>query len=546
MPPKKYKNPAFSGSPGPAPTSPPELLQGLLFNPNGFSRAVMGVRPPEPRALGFQTLREMARVTQPVVAIIRTRQNQVARFARLPRFEGDVGVQVRMRDLDARPTKADKRRMRELEDIILKCGVGPADGLEKRPGLDHFLRMSVADSLTLDAVAVELRTDRRGNLYDWWALDAATIRKTVPSYQPGQVVQAGQMMFGIQGEGYGGAVKGPGTEAAFVQLVNQVPYAEFAADELAYWIRNPRTDLESNGYGHAELETLIEVVVGYLNAMLYNQRYFTHSSIPEGVLSVTGSYTNENLDDFRRYWNAMVTGVNNSWRVPILATKDGKGVNWTPLKTNNREMMFHEWMDFLTTLACAVFQIDREELGFGSKGAGEASSMSEGSNQPTLAHSQSKGLFPLLTRLEAGINEDILPRLPNTEDFTFAWAGLDPDQEDQKIDRDVKLLTASLMTVNEGRAKRDMPKIPEDQMWGDAPQNPQLYQAWTMAKQAELQAQGLMPGDDQGGGEEGGEDADPPKLPKVNADGSEEDDDDQAPASGPPLKPAPGTEGGEP
>jgi hypothetical protein len=520
-------------------------LRSYLVDPNVLNLSHLGTRPQDVRHVGFYTLREMARVTQPVTAIIRTRQNQVARFAKLPRYQGDIGVQVRMRDPEAKPTKADKKRMRELEDIVLRCGVAPDPGRLRRPGLDPLLRMMVEDSLTLDAMALELRYDRKDRLFDWWAVDGATVRLTVPSYTGGHTSQTGPGIYGLVGEGYGGVGQARDAVIQYVQLWQGAPVAEYTADEMAYWVRNPRTALESNGYGQAELESLIEVVVGYLNAMLYNQRYFTHSSIPEGVLSVTGQYTAENLDDFRRYWNAMVSGVNNAWRVPILASKDGKGVTWTALKGNNKEMQFHEWLDFLTTIACAVFQIDREELGLSGRGAGDGgASLSEGGNGATLAHSMSKGLHPLLTRIESGINDDLFPRLEHTEDFLFTWAGLDPDQEDKRIERETKLLQAGVMTVNEIRAGRDLKGIESALLWGDAPANTTLYQAWAMGMQAKMQAEGQGGGDDAGDGGDGDAPADgqapggdgqpgadakggpPAALPKVNPDGSEEPDDE--------------------
>ncbi|MEB3285822.1 MAG: hypothetical protein VKN33_11095 [Candidatus Sericytochromatia bacterium] len=67
--------------------------------------------------------------------------------------------------------------------------------------------------------------------------------------------------------------------------------------------------------------------------------------------------------------------------------------------------------------ACAVYQIDREELGFGAKGAGEAGGLADGNNSGTMPHSVSKGLWPLMTLIETGINEAILRRLPNAEAF---------------------------------------------------------------------------------------------------------------------------------
>ena len=515
-------------------------LRANLVSPNDLAWQTMGTRQYPPGALNFSTLREMARVCQPVSAITLTRQNQVARFARLPRWRGDIGIEVRMRDPEARPTKADKKRMRQIEDFILRCGAAnDPDGM-RRPGLDPYLRMVVRDMLTLDAGVSELREDRKGNLFDFWAVDASTIRLASPTYEPNQAIKTsyGKTHYGIEGQGFGGVAQDPKAAIAYVQLIDSTPYAEFTLNEMAYWIRNPRTDLLANGYGFSELEMLIEIVTGYLNGVQYNTRYFTHGGIPEGVLSLVGNYKQEDLDDFRRYWNAMVAGVGNTWRLPVLGFKDGHGLNWTSMKSNNREMEFSQWLDFLTNLCCAIYQIDREEIGMGSKSQGEPGGIGgEGGAQATLQHSLQKGLHPLLARIEHGINEEIIPRIDakDSDEFVFAFTGLDPDQESAKVDLATKKINAGLITVNDWRAENDMKPVDKDMLWGDAPANATLYQAYGMGLQATTQAQQMEQGDgqDDGGDGQGDDDeqdqdtqpANPLKgLPKVNDDGTEEDD----------------------
>lgn len=540
---RQLAKPQVDGAPSPSAINP---LRANLVSPNDLAWQTMGTRQPSPSAINFNTLREMSRVCQPVAAITLTRQNQVARFAKMPRFKGDVGVEIRMRDPDAKPTKADKKRMREIEDFILRTGAAPDPSGLKRPGFDPFLRMAIRDGLTLDAMAVELREDRKGNLFDFHAIDAATIRLAAPSYEPNQAGEASfaKTQYGIIGEGFGGVPQPASAIISYVQLIDSVPYAEFTHQELAYWIRNPRTDLAANGYGFSELEMLIEIITGYLNGVQYNSRYFTHGGIPEGVLSLIGNYRQEDLDDFRRYWNSMVSGVSNSFRLPVMGFKDGHGLNWTAMKQGNREMEFSQWLDFLTNLCCAVYQIDREEIGMGAKSQGEPGGIGGAGNDATIQHSLSKGLTPLLSRIESGINDEILPRLADTDEFIFAFAGIDPDQEAQKVDLATKKVNAGLITVNDWRSEADMKPIDKDMLWGDAPANATLYQAYTMGLQATTQAAaGMDPNADPNAPPGGDPNADPnatqdpndpqqqpnplKSLPKINDDGSEEDDTDE-------------------
>jgi hypothetical protein len=543
---RKYINPLFSGQANKQQPAAPSMgalnpLHALLQDPNAMAWASQGMYQPAANSLHWSTLRAMARTCQPVAATVLTRQDQVANFAKRPSYPGDCGFKIRMKDEEAKPSKAAIKAMRALEDIILRCGVGPNPG-RARPGFDHYLRMLTRDGLTLDAMATELRPDRKGRLFDFWAIDGATIRHAAPSYEANQAAKTGYGNFaGIVGDGYGGVVVPSDAEIAFVQVVQGQPQAEFTQDELAYWIRNPRTDLEANGYGESELELLIEVITGYLNGMSYNTRYFTSGNIPEGVLSVVGKYSKDNLDAFIRYWNSMVQGVANAHRIPIMGMADGKGLDWTPIKANNREMQFSEWLDFLTTITCAIYRIDREELGFGNKAKGEAGGLGgDGNNDTTLTHSQIKGLRPLLMRIQNGINEDVIAKLPGAEDFEFVFTGIEPDQEDKKIDRAQKMIAAGLATPNEERAKFDMEAVPEDHLWGDAPGNATLYQAWSMWLQASTEAAS--------GGDEGDPNADPdaegdaaapgqPGAAPKGAPGDEEEDDGGDRPAGPPKFP---------
>jgi hypothetical protein len=510
-------------------------LRAFLQDPSMLQWHSQGTVQPT-NTLNMYTLREMARACQPVAAILLTRQDQIALYAKRPAYNGDIGIQIKMRDKDEKAGPAAKKRIHELEEIILRCGRGPSMGSRKRPGLMHYLRMQVRDTLVIDGMATEKRPDRRDDLYDWWAVDVATIRHASPIYRPSVETANGFSATGyaLLGDGYGGVKQPESAQIAFVQMIQNQPAASFTHEELSYWIRNPRTDLESNGYGYSELECLIETITGFLNGMTYNSKYFTAGNIPEGVLSLVGAYTKDQMDAFTRSWNAMVQGVANAHRIPFMAFKEGKGLDWVPMKSNNREMQFAEWLDFLTTLVCAIYRCDREEIGFGSKAKGEPGGLGADDNGTALAHSQSKGLHPLLQHVATGFNEDIVPGLDPSGEFYLTFAGMDAEQEDLKIERAIKLVTGGLSTPNDERAKLDMAPIAKDALWGDAPGSSTLYQAWSLGIEAQQQAEGM--GDDPGTDAPEG---DPMHaFPAIDAQGQESHDDPrQAPGPGdrPPL-----------
>ncbi len=58
----------------------------------------------------------------------------------------------------------------------------------------------------------------------------------------------------------------------------------------------------------------------------------------------------------------MLAGVGNAWKTPILNADDG--VEWVSMQSNNRDMEYNEWMNFLLKLACAMFLMDPAEVNF--------------------------------------------------------------------------------------------------------------------------------------------------------------------------------------
>ena len=73
-----------------------------------------------------------------------------------------------------------------------------------------------------------------------------------------------------------------------------------------------------------------------------------------------------------------------------------------------------------------------------------------------IAHSQDKGLRPLLRSISSWINTWIVT--PYDPDFQFRFVGFDSLSEFHKVDLDVKRIR-SYMTINEIRAEHDLPPL---------------------------------------------------------------------------------------
>jgi hypothetical protein len=453
-----------------------EEARSAILDPYNFT-GMGGVRS-KPTAIPFATLRNMAKVPA-IAAIILTRQNQAARFTRRPRFDGDLGFSIRLKDQKATMTDAAHKRAREIEDFIMKTG--GVKNLKRKDNFNTFLRKIVRDTLTLDAMAWENVPNLKGGLAEVWAVDAATIELVVnaptgdlidvPVYVP--VTKRGMKLDG---------------DVSYIQRLNGQVVAEYTEEQLAYAIRNPRTDIDYTDFGMSELETLIEIVTGIMNGVRYNTSYFNSSSLPQGILSIVGNYGDKQLEAFKRHWKNLTTGASGKWATPVVAMQDGQGINFTPFKTSNRDMEFNEFLEFLFNIACAVYQIDPNEVGF--KSWTSSTSMSSSDNtEAKMEKSEDKGLIPLMNFLSDTLNSEVIDRMD--EDFELAWVGLDEDNEDAKIQRMETYLSSGYKTVNMLRKEND--EEPIAAKWADAPANATLIQVF-MAESG-LAQQGQEQGD---------------------------------------------------
>jgi len=430
----------------------------------------------KPTPIPYATLRRMAQVPA-ISAIINTRLNQVASFAKLPRFKGDTGFRIRLKDTDAKMTEAQKKRAKEIEQFFLKTGWlrNPV----RKDNFNTFLRKITRDSLELDVMTFEKVPNLKGDLTELWAIDASTIelvlnnplgegtKAELPVYKP--ETKSGLKYIG---------------NIAYVQKINGVVTAEYTEDDLAFAVRNPRTDIRYADFGMSELETLIEIVTGIVNGVRYNTSYFSHSHLPQGVLEIVGKYDDTHLEAFQRYWKNLTSGASGKWTVPVMAMEEGQGFKFTPFKNSNRDMEFNEFLEFLFNITCAVYQIDPNEVGFKSWTSG--SSMTQSDNtQAKIDQSRDKGFAPLMTFLSDTFNSEIVELID--DEFVFEWVGVDEEDEDKKLERIEKRLAMGLTTVAEERKNEDLDELLDEngnpQPWTLAPANATLMQAYNAHQQ---------------------------------------------------------------
>lgn len=361
-----------------------------------------------------------------------------------------------------------EKERKKVEEYVMNCGQ-----LENRPfetkkwNLEAALRAWTRDTLTYDLYATEVVPDRAGRPHHWFPVDGGTIKFSSASLknykdmaetfinldilypEKTEVAQEKQKAIDLKPDLLEKDMY------KYVQVIRGKVERAYTPDELKMGVRNITTDIFTNGYGISELELMVSLVTGHLNAEFYNQAYFTQGFSAKGILHIKASINRRKLESVRQQWQHMVRGARNSFQTPIFAGVED--VKWIPLTQNHNDIGFEGWMRYLTTLICAIYQIDPAELGIHFKQEGGSSGLNGDNTQEKLSQSKDKGLYPLMRHLEGYINDNIIRQFDAR--FVIRFTGLADETMKQTIERQEKEVKFK-KTVNEIRAEDGLPPLP--------------------------------------------------------------------------------------
>lgn len=465
-------------------------------------------------SLSYDVLKRIPQQLSIIGAILQTRCNQVASFSVPYRNTKSLGFVIKHKTPGKLTTKGEREFIQDLERFIYNCGADRPNRHNidvKRDDFETFLRKLVRDSMTYDQACFEVVPDNAGKPYEFLAVDASTIRLATQksifgpnnSWHNRPAAISNEFLFGSRDNPYKTMKLYQGTDPnerpSFVQVINGQIENVYTGNEMAFGVRNPRTDIYMQNYGMSELEMLVSIITAHLYAEEYNRRSFMQGTAPKGMLVFKGdTMTSDQLEGFRRQWRGYMEGTENSWRTPVMQSE--QGVEWVDLHRSNAEMEYSAWMEYLIKVTCGVFLIDPAELNFDLHGGVSQTPLFESSAEWKLKASRDRGLKPLLRFIAKMINDNIVSKID--DHFMFDFVGLDELTEQEKHELR-KEQVASYMTLNEIRRAEDLPDVDG----GDLVLNPTYLQGMNMEKQWQQQEQqaqqavamGAQPGQPQPG-----------------------------------------------
>jgi len=436
--------------------------------------------------LSYKTLHRMSK-TNIINAIIRTRTNQVAAFCEPQSDKYSTGFVIRKKKLygrtdgDDKLSKFEQKEIEAITEFVLNCGVNES---YQGDDFDSFTRKTIQDSLSYDQMTFETVTDRRGFPFEVVPTDASTFRLAESfdddSYKE-DVLERRRL---------GKQKKIKGYWPSYVQINSEGEViAEFYPWELCFGLRNPTTTVFNFGYGRSELEDLITTITSMLWGEDYNRKFFSQGSIPKGFFKLKSGTGNQNiLNDFKQQFMAMMTGVSNAWRTPVI---EGD-FDWIDLQKGNKDMEFSRWYEFLIKISCAIYCIDPAEINFPLGGSSEGGQpLFQGNNEDRLKFSKDKGLYPLLRFYQRRLNQFLIKRI--NPKYELAFVGMDGLTVKDELEMDIKKV-GSFGKINEARTKWGLDEDPDGDIIGSAIylQNKQMKQQNEM-----MQQQGGQGGEEQ-------------------------------------------------
>lgn len=425
-------------------------------------REISGIKDPAKRMMKqYQTLRSAA-MTWMWKKYESTRVYQCMPYWSEPRYPGDPGFRVVLTNRNASPSRAQRKRAKELQRLLSVGGKErerPGD-LRKAPWDATWTRKADALPVTMTKwlrnylpyghAAIEIEASPNDPVAWFKTMDATTVRMV---YQQEEGVDPEK-----QAPPYLPVIR-PNLERPEYVVVDQTGAVarEYGYGELLFSIKNPISDEFSEGYGFSDLELVIELLLAEVMGIRYNREGFVDNNIPAGAAVLAG-FSTETKEEFEAIVKDNVGGGPGKWfRMPMLMADDPQAkLEWVNFSNGveRQDMMWQNYIQFVVGCFSATLGIAPEEMGFTSIG-GNSGTLNNPDPASRITQGRDKGLIPLLEAGEQTLTELVQLEEPSG-DFEVRLSGMHPRDAMQESQlRQQRLDTYT--TVDEERARDDMP-----------------------------------------------------------------------------------------
>lgn len=319
----------------------------------------------------------------------------------------------------------------------------------------EWLNAVLEDELVYDAVALYPRLAFSGDLLAMEPIDSSTIKPILDergSTPIPPLCAYQQILWGFPRGDYSASpfedIDGEYADAVYGPL----DFKGARTDTLVYKVRNRRT---RSPYGFSCVEQSLPDVDLWLKRWQWLTAEYSAGVTPEMVVQVEASMTPEQLRQYEAVFNDELSGRSRErHRAKFLPA------GFNPSYPANFDAKFVSELDLhLVRLVCASFSVLPTSLGFTpnhNPGSLGGMSQAQGEQDSQLQ----RGTKPRARWIVDLINEVSRNWLGMPPEVSFTFHGLDDEDEKREADLLVEYLTHGIMTLNETRDARNLPRYP--------------------------------------------------------------------------------------
>lgn len=359
------------------------------------------IQPRAYESTSFWQLRELSNGYDLLRLLIETRKDQM------------VKIRWAIKPIDPDQKVEGDSRIAELQNLFrVPDGINP---------WQRWLRMLLEEMLVTDAATVYPRMTRGGGLFSLELMDGATIKRVI---------------------GDDGRTPLP-PDPAYQQILKGIPTSDYTADQLIYLPRNTRV---YKLYGYSPVEQIIMTVNIALRRQIHQLQYYTEGNLPDLLMSVPATWTEEQLKRLSRIWEARLNG-NTAQRRQAMFVPDG-----TKPYDIKEAALKDEYDEWLARVCCFAFSISPQPF---------IKMVNRGNQESAQEAALNEGLLPIMQWVK-DLMDVVIWKYKGWMDLEFGWE--EEEAQDptvtatiQKMKVDSGIISIDEARLDDGRDPIGMP-----------------------------------------------------------------------------------------
>lgn len=211
----------------------------------------------------------------------------------------------------------------------------------------------------------------------------------------------------------------------FIQVLYGQPAGVWTTNEMIY---RPMNASVNSPYGTSPIEFIMLAVNLALRRDTYHVGYFTEGNVPEALVGAPATWSQNQIDTWQEYWDALVSGNLKQQRRIHWVPRDGSGAGLPVYEFKKDDIDSSVMDEWLMKVACWAFGNSPQEFGLTSGGAG----LGGAGYADAMENVHYRSMIGPITQYIARILTKIIHTRMRKPHLQFHWVGLEPSEDTLK------------------------------------------------------------------------------------------------------------------